>query len=518
MKQKTLWLTSAALTCGVLLTGCTGPSTTKKDSQLLHQPPHGVYYEVFVRSFADSNGDGVGDLKGLTAKLDYLQDLGIEGLWLMPINSSPSYHGYDVTDYKGVNPDYGTADDLKQLVAEAHKRHMSILLDFVVNHTSNQHPWFQQAESSPTSPYRDYYIWANSTTNTKQRGDTGQELWHGSPGNEYYAYFYEGMPDLNFDNPKVRQEITQAGQYWLKDIGIDGFRLDAAKHIYADPEPTRNVQWWQEFRKSMEEVKPDVFLVGEVWDSPYVVAPYLKGLNSTFNFDLSKVLVSAAQNESDQDLVSQLVSTRQLYEEEAGKTYIDSTFLTNHDMDRVMSQLDGNMDHAKMAASLLMTLPGDPFVYYGEEIGMEGKKPDEAIREPFLWKKDSNAPEQTHWEVSKYNSDNEQKSLEAEQSSQTSLYAHYKALIHARRSSDVLIQGDLAEVPSLHADGLLAFKRTLGDKSLLVVHNLSGKAQNVTLDPDLKSYKTTYFTTTSDAQVKSGKIALPPYSTLILQP
>ncbi|KEO82302.1 alpha-amylase family glycosyl hydrolase [Tumebacillus flagellatus] len=516
MKQTTLLLSSLALTVGIVATGCTNQSTPK-NAPLLHKPPHGVYYEVFVRSFADSNGDGVGDLKGLTQKLDYLQDLGVEGLWLMPINASPSYHGYDTTDYKAVNPTYGTADDMKQLVQEAHKRNMSVLLDFVANHTSNRHPWFQSAESSPTSPYRDYYIWATPTTNTKERGDTGQELWHGDPGNQYYAYFYDGMPDLNYDNPKVRQEIIQAGQYWLKDIGVDGFRLDAAKHIYSDPDPARNVAWWQEFRKGMEEVKPDVFLVGEIWDSPTVVAPYLKGLNSAFDFDLSKMLIAAAQSESDSNLVSQLIATRQLYAETAGKDYIDSTFLTNHDMDRTMSQLDGNVDHAKMAASLLLTLPGDPFLYYGEELGMEGKKPDEAIREPILWKKDPKAPEQTNWEYANYNTDNAAKSVEAEQASATSLYAHYRALIQARRQSDVLIRGELAEVPSIHAEGLVAFKRTLDDQSLLVVHNLSGKAQDVALDGDLKSYQNTYFASTPEAKVKSNALTMPPYSSIILQ-
>jgi glycosidase len=517
MKPLVPLLTSAALTCGVLLTGCTSDSP-KSDAKLVHKPPHGVYYEVFVRSFADSNGDGVGDLKGLTSKLDYLKDLGIEGLWLMPINSSPSYHGYDVTDYLNVNPDYGTREDLKQLVEEAHKRNISVLMDFVVNHTSTQHPWFQDAKSSPTSPYRDYYQWATPTTNTSELGDTGQQLWYGSGNNQYFAYFWEGMPDLNFDNPKVRQEIIKAGQFWLKDVGIDGFRLDAAKHIYADPDPAKNVQWWQEFRTAMEDVKKDVFLVGEVWDSPYAVAPYLKGLNSTFNFDLSKMLLTAAKGEYDPGLVSQLVTVRQMYAEEAGKGFIDSTFLTNHDMDRALSQLDDNLDHAKVAASLLLTLPGDPFVYYGEEIGMRGRKPDEGIREPMLWKKDSQAAEQTSWEISKWNSDTAAKSVEEEQAEEGSLYQHYKKLIHARRSSDILVRGDLEDVKAPQVQGAMLFKRTLDGQSLLVVQNLGGKAQQIPLGQDLASYKKTFFATTPDAKLQNGTLTLPPYATIILQP
>ncbi|PWK07005.1 alpha-amylase family glycosyl hydrolase [Tumebacillus permanentifrigoris] len=509
-------LASAALTCGVLLTGCTSDSL-KPDSKLVHKPPHGVYYEVFVRAFADSNGDGIGDLKGVTSKLDYLQDLGIEGLWLMPINASPSYHGYDVTDYMDVNPDYGTRDDLIELVKEAHKRNIAVLLDFVVNHTSTQHPWFQQAESSSTSPYREYYQWATPTTNTNELGESGQQLWYGSAPNQYYAYFWQGMPDLNFDNPKVRQEIIKAGQFWLHEIGIDGFRLDAAKHVYADADPAKNIQWWQEFRKAMEDVKKDVFLVGEVWDSPYIVAPYLKGLNSTFNFNLSKQLLDTAKGEYDPGIVSNLIDVHKLYEETAGKEYIDSTFLTNHDMDRTVSQLDDNLDHAKVAASLLLTLPGDPFVYYGEEIGLRGRKPDEGIREPMLWKKDANAAEQTHWEVSRWNADASARSVEEEQADNNSLYQHYKKLIHARRSSEVLVRGDLVDVPSLQVQGLIAFKRTLGDQSLLVLQNLSPKPQVVALGQDLSAYQKTYFSTNPDTQLKSGTLTLSPYSTIILQ-
>nr|WP_268794539.1 alpha-amylase family glycosyl hydrolase [Paenibacillus sp. DMB20] len=218
------------------------PPSSKTNVEIDEQPSD-VYYEIFVRSFYDSDGDGIGDLKGVIEKLDYLNDgnseteddLGVTGIWLMPVNPSPSYHGYDVTDYRSIHPDYGTIEDFRTLTAEAHKRGIKVIMDLVVNHTSSEHPWFKEAADDKNSEKRDWYVWAE---------DQGKEAagssaagsgnpWHEMNGTHYMGTFWSGMPDLNFDNPKVREEMKDTGKFWLEQ-GADGFRLDAAKHIYED--------------------------------------------------------------------------------------------------------------------------------------------------------------------------------------------------------------------------------------------------------------------------------------------
>ena len=192
----------------------------------------GVYYEIFVRSFADSDGDGIGDLNGVTEKLDYLQELGIDGIWLMPITASDTYHGYSVTDYVTVNPDYGTEDDLKRLLDEAHSRDMKVIMDLVINHTSINHPWFQAAKSDENSEYRDYYRWVYKTdkkdcNHLLDKSSWGDMVWHQEGDFYYYGVFGADMPDLNYNNPDVRQAAKDAAGHWL-ELGLDGFRMDAA--------------------------------------------------------------------------------------------------------------------------------------------------------------------------------------------------------------------------------------------------------------------------------------------------
>ncbi|MCS6832546.1 MAG: alpha-amylase family glycosyl hydrolase, partial [Flammeovirgaceae bacterium] len=303
--------------CFVFLMQC---QPTKDATAVLRLPidkewyKKAIFYEVFVQSFADSNGDGIGDLEGLRNRLDYLTELGITALWLMPIHPSPSYHKYDVTDYYDIHPDYGTKEDFKRLVNDAHQRGIRVVIDLVLNHTSAQHPWFEVSKKDKKNPFRDYYVWANYDSIAKEIQKKEITLdsdnltqWHAPDGNKqadeyYYGFFWSGMPDLNYDNPKVRQEVFNIGAYWLTEMGVDGFRLDAAKHIFPDDRPEDNHAWWVEFRREMEKVRPDVFLLGEVWDKTEVVAPYLKGLTSVFNFDLALAIGNAALNGKHQNL------------------------------------------------------------------------------------------------------------------------------------------------------------------------------------------------------------------------
>jgi alpha-amylase len=503
----------------VFLTGCTTPESeqpnkvvqieTIEHNELITSFPNTVFYEIFVRAFYDSTGDGIGDINGMTAKLDYLQELGIEGIWLMPIHPSPSYHGYDVTDYYDIHPDYGSLDDFKTFIAEAHERNIKVIIDLVVNHSSTQHPYFQDAISSEASPYRDWYIWADEETNLRERGEWGQPFWHGEAPNHYFSVFWGGMPDFNYYNEDVRQEMINIGKFWLEEVGVDGFRLDAAKHIFPK-QKEQNLVWWKEFRATMEEVKSDVFLVGEVWDLPQVAGPYLEdGLHSTFNFDLAEEILKAARSERGGGLVPKLIRSLTTFERYSND-FVDSTFITNHDMNRIMSELRGNEQQGQMAASILLTLPGSPFLYYGEEIGMQGAKPDEHIREPMLWYQDGGTG-QTTWITPKYDTGSDAPSVEAQLEDPNSLLNHYKTMIYLRRSQPTLLFGNVVESP-IQEQGSLAFKRVYNDEELHVIHNLTKTELTISLEDEVGEL---IFASKEEFTIENGIVTLPPYSSVI---
>lgn len=499
------------------------------------EQPSTVFYEIFVRSFYDSDGDGIGDLKGITEKLDYLNDgnpattddLGIGGIWLMPVNPSPSYHGYDVTDYRSINPDYGTLEDMQQLIEEAHKRGIKIIMDLVVNHTSKEHPWFTAAAKSHTGQYRDWYVWAEDQgrpVSGSSAAGSGNP-WHSVLGSHYMGTFWDGMPDLNFDSPEVREEMKDIGKFWLT-MGIDGFRLDAAKHIYEDlltdksaATTAKNVAWWKEFRRSLHEVNPEAYLVGEVWEnSASSVGAYLdQAFDSGFNFGLAETLINSANTEKDSGAVFTLERTYNLYANISGDAFVDATFLTNHDQNRVMSQLGDHPEHAKMAASMLLTLPGNPFIYYGEEIGMLGVKPDESIREPMRWTSEEQGAGQTTWEKGSSNLNYPGKDVASQLNDDGSLLNRYRQLNALRNEFPALRDGGIADYESGH-DGVMAFERIADTQHVLVVHNLTGESQSIELQPgrNERRYSKVLKSLPTESEWSQGKLKLPPYSTVIL--
>lgn len=491
--------------------------------------PSDTFYEVFVRAFADSNGDGIGDLNGLTDKLDYVKSLGVDGIWLMPIQTSPSYHGYDVTDYYSINPDYGTLEDFNRLLDEAHKLNIRIIMDLVVNHTSTEHPWFVDSAKDTSNKYRDWYIWASDRDGGANPADgaVGPSPWHSRGDDRYLGVFWEGMPDLNFDNPDVRKELIAIGSYWLEQ-GVDGFRLDAAKHIYGDFGSTinspavkdKNKAWWQEFRQGLNAVKPDAYLVGEVWDSTAVIGPYLdNALNSAFNFDLADRLLSIANQETAQDIGFSLSRVHEYYDKMSDGKFKDAYFLSNHDKDRVMTKLQGNMDHARMAAAMLLTMPGTPFIYYGEELGMEGAKPDEHIREPFLWFKKPGNPSETTWIASRHRGDGSA-SVESQEELPDSLLNLYRKLISWRSSEPALRGGTIASYENGNPV-VASYTRTAGDRQLLVLNNLSGQEQTLTLQVAKAqpiAFTQLALSTKDGAKLNEEVLVLPPYTTVVLKP
>lgn len=495
----------------------------------IDEQPGEVYYEIFVRAFYDSDGDGIGDFNGVTEKLDYLADLGVGGIWLMPINESPSYHGYDTTDYYAVNSDYGTIDDFKRLIDEAHKRDIKVIMDLVVNHSSKEHPWFKSALSDENSPYRNWYTIVNSDEEVSVDGAVGSNPWHKYGSLKYLGIFWEGMPDLNFDEPEVRAEMIKIGQFWLEQ-GVDGFRLDAAKHIFGDFTSTasstevqeKNKLWWQEFRLGMNEVNAEAYLIGEVWDSVTIIAPYFdQALNSAFHFDLADRLLGIAASEKDSNLAFSLRRTYGAYEKASQGTFVDAPFLSNHDQNRVMTVLNNNVDHAKMAASLLLTLPGTPYIYYGEEIGMKGAKPDEYIREPMIWYQDEKGGEgQTKWIQSRHNREAGAISVEAQLKDQQSLLYRYKQLISWRNEEPALRDGGIDEYKmSSTNDGLSAYLRVITNDRVLVVHNLSGETLSTELQASdvYGEFSQLVRTTDTNATLENSVLTVPPYSTVIIK-
>lgn len=462
---------------------CTMPQTKDLTSST-------IVYEVFVQSFRDSNGDGIGDLQGLISKLDYIQDLGANAVWIMPVHPSPSYHKYDVADYYNIHPDYGTMDDMDDLIRELHRRDMKLILDFVVNHTSTLHSWFVASDSSETSLYHDYYVWRdydsvqdeiNKKTTTFDSDNITQ--WH--PGKKdkdhYYGFFWKGMPDLNFDNPEVREEIYKIGQFWI-DKGVDGFRLDAAKHIYPDDRFDDTRKFWEEFTERMRSVKSDLMIIGEVWSDSATLATLFKGLPSLFNFELTKAIPHLLNTLDIQNFISTYSSISAAYKS-AGLPYVDAILLSNHDMKRIRSTLMGDISKSKLAASILLTLPGIPYIYYGEEIGMLGEKPDQHLREPFLWGDDNF--DNKSWIEPTHSKAPNVEPLTSQITTAQSIFNHYKSWIQLRKTYPCIETGELEFVPTDVPD-MLSYTLTSSKEKVQVMHNISNKAFDVHLPKGAK--------------------------------
>jgi glycosidase len=435
-----------------------------------------VFYEVFVRSFSDSDGDGIGDLEGLISKLGYLDDLGVTALWLMPIAQSPSYHGYDATDYYTVEADYGTNQDFQDLVAAAHERDIEVIVDLVLNHTSNEHPWFRESAEGADAPIRDWYVW--NDTDTGQTGAFGAPVWHPLGGAYYFGFFWEGMPDLNYRNPQVTEQMYDVARFWLEDMGADGFRLDAIRHLieqdgnFYSTDATHD--WlvaWDDF---LDGVDRQTLTVGEVWDTTSMVAPYVTDdeVDLAFEFDLAEALLRSINAGDPTAFSEQLADVLRAYP--PGQF---APFLTNHDQDRVMSQLGGGPEgvaKAKLAASALLTLPGVPFLYYGEEIGMVGVKPDEMIRSPMQWDATQHAGFTTATPWQPVNHDYPDVNVATQQADPDSLLRHYQRLLSARHEHPALSIGALQALES-SCPGVIAVLRTTPDSTdtVLVMLNFT---------------------------------------------
>ena len=439
-----------------------------------------VCYEVFVRSFKDSDGDGIGDLQGLIQKLDYIndgnpssqRDLGARCIWLMPIAASPTYHGYDATDYYRVEHEYGTNDDFRQLVREAHRRGIRVLVDMVLNHASNDHPYFKDALMDPASPYRSWFRW--SPTKPDVKGPWGQEVWHKSPMRDeyYYGVFWSGMPDLNYENPAVREEAKRIATFWLREMGADGFRLDAIPYLVEDGNDgltgtAGTHQLLREYAAHVRSVAPGAYTIGEVYDSTGAMLPYYPDqLDAHFAFDASDAILATVREGSAARLLPPFLRLQRALPAERW-----SPFLRNHDQPRTMTVLQGDIARAKVAATLLLTLPGLPYVYYGEEIGMSGDKPDPRLRTPMHWTRGRAVGFTTGVPWEPLPPDSLTANVEAQEQDPGSLLNLHRRLIHLRAANSALGSGLL--LPLTASNGAVAaYLRRDGDHAVLVVANV----------------------------------------------
>ncbi len=593
-----------------------------------------ISYQLLIYSFADANGDKYGDLKGITEKLDYLQSLGVKAIWLSPIHPAMSYHGYDVTDYTAVNPQYGTQDDFDRLIAEAHQRDIKIYLDYVMNHTGKNHPWFVDAKSSPESAHRDYYIfsqdpqadiragkiamiesngynagewfpttsedseisgvykfvldWSNAskptvtvteadaadvdaknpdastngakylyygndicqkfydkgnniyeltvdfksswgflirTSNTTWENGTkygaaskSDKLKLGTPftlNNStaadilfesmnlwyYHSHFYtDWFADLNYGpvekavSSPVYKAITDAAKGWI-DRGVDGFRLDAVKHIYHNAASDENPRFLKMFYDDMNTYykqkghTDDIYIVGEVLSGSSEVAPYYAGLPALFEFDFWYRLEWAINNNTGCYFAKDILSYQDKY---AGyrQDYIEATKLSNHDEDRSASKLGKSLAKEKLAAAVLLTGPGEPYIYYGEELGIYGlkEKGDEYVRSPMLWGDNYTTSYTDKVDAGVASSI---KSVAEQKADAASLLNTYLTFTKLRNTYPALAQGTMSRHGQYNdsntaAKSIAAWYMTKGDEKMLVIHNFGNSTVQLSLSDKIE--------------------------------
>lgn len=485
------------------------------------------YYEIFVYSFYDSDGDGIGDLNGVTQKLDYIQDMGFNGIWLMPVFQSTTYHKYDITDYMQIDSEYGSTEDMQNLIEECHKRGIRIILDFVMNHTSSQHLWFTQAceylEQLPRGaepdekecPYVGYYHFAN-----EQKQDYYQVKntdWY------YEGVFWSEMPDLNLENEQLRAELEQIASYWI-GMGIDGFRMDAAMH-FEENDATTNTEilnWFYEYCLSQN---PDFYMVSEVWANEATVADYYaSGTPSMFNFDLAdkegKLIKAARGTYKAANLVQSMLKYQTDF---AAKNpdYIDAPFITNHDMGRVANALRNDPDDLKMAGGLLMTLSGNPFVYYGEEIGMSsaGTK-DENKRLPFIWSDTDTTGMTKGPKDAEAGITSAFAGVEEQQADSDSILNYYKRALRLRNENPELARGTIEAVEALCDGHQAVITKTWEDSTIAVVYNTSDEAIEVKLTGSAIDFMAIrgYLTLHGEAiTLENGVLTMPAQSICIMK-
>ena len=452
-----------------------------------------TWYEIFVYSFCDTNGDGIGDLNGVISKLDYLESLGVNGIWLMPIHPSNSYHKYDVIDYFDIDPDYGTTYDFENLLAECKKRDIKVIMDLVINHSSTLHEWFTiTAEYLRELPegeqpnvedceYFDYYNWS------KEKKTGYSKL----GGTDYYyeCQFSYGMPDLNLSNENLRSSLTNVMRYWL-DMGVDGFRVDAAKEFYTG-NVEKNIEAMNWLYSTAASLKEDVYMVGEAWTDFSTISSYYKsGFLSFFNFpfaDSGGKITTTVRNMGNANMIPSYAKALQAAHEsfyESNPNYIDAPFLSNHDMGRIFGFASGEEHKIKLSGAMNVLMSGSCFIYYGEEIAMPGSGNDPSKRAPMYWNQLRTDGTTTPYKECVLPAEYPYGSLEDQINDPGSIYNYYREVIAIRNALPVISHGVTTEEVALNVGCISAQRKTWNDQECIILMNINTEAAQV----DLSAY------------------------------
>lgn len=489
-------------------------------------------YEIFVRSFYDSNNDGIGDLKGVESKLPYLNTLGIKTIWLLPIHPASTYHGYDVTDYYDVHPDYGTLEDFDSLVAKAKEYNMDIMIDMVLNHTSKSHPWFKQSyedfvnNNTASDSKKDYYNWIDSNRNGYHK---------------YNDYYYEGqfnssMPDLNLDADVVRNEIDNICKFWIEEHGVKGFRLDAVKYYYGQGDITKNNEFLSWLEETTHKYDSSFYMVGEAWYSANtsINEYYNSTCDSFFKFTSSAEgygddsLILMAKGFVNANKFGNAIEASEADIKKKNPNGYYSYFLTNHDMDRASTYLWDEIS-AKMGASLLALMPGTPYMYYGEEIYLKGQRntsPDDGSdvrrRLPMIWSETDKTGECKFPETNRpdlMNNEQVKEGVYDLEKENLSLLNHYKKVINMRNKYPFMKHGIFENMTyTLNTDltHVLAYKVSLNDEGIYVIHNFDEEKAVVSTEK-MGSQILDYISVSGIKPVlKNNQLTIGSYSTVII--
>lgn len=491
------------------------------------------YYEIFVRSFNDTNFDGVGDLNGVTTKLDYIKDLGYTGIWLMPINQSPSYHKYDVSNYYEVDPKYGTINDLKNLINECHKRGIKLIIDLVLNHSSLDNEYFKKATSAynkykkgltlteEEETYKDFYVFYDNKSDIP-----GGVTAYKAQGYDFYyeANFSSNMPEFNCDSTSVKNEFKKIIKYYL-DMGLDGFRLDAVKYFYFNNN-TKCIDFLSQINTWVKDINPKAYIVGECWDGKSTIQNYYNsGCDSFFNFSQSTSYGNSSgvlngTNPEGRGINLYYNSLIENYNI-SGKTGIPAPFIDNHDMPRYtyISDITKN----KFTFALLAMMNGTIFSYYGDEVGLYGSnsnnKPDENVRIPIKWgdftNPDCSALQGTTETIYPYPTVLEQ--IE----DKNSILNYYKKVLLIRNQNPEIARGEIKLIEKDKETTKLFISKTYNDSEIGILFNFS---ETNILNIDYKTYGYTkvvgQIVIDSNQYVgekNDGSIILPPYSIVIFR-
>ncbi len=525
---------SFILMSSLLFTGCSSANSTANGLNYEVRELNTIddhyrnYYEVFVYSFCDSNGDGIGDLKGVEEKLDYISDLGFNGIWLMPIMPSTTYHKYDVTDYMDIDSEYGSMDDFDSLISACHEKGINVIIDLPINHTSSSHPWFQEAVSFLSEhadeteedmdisacPYVEYYHFSN----TPESGYTNIEgtSWY------YESQFWSEMPDLNLENESVRAELEEVADFWM-DHGVDGFRMDAVKEfVSGNTDVNTEILSW--FSNYVHTKDPNSYIVCECWTDQNTYARYYQsGVDSMFDFAFSgrEGVISMAVNgqKSASSYANRMEEEEALYSS-YNEAYINAPFYTNHDLARSASYYSGENSEAqvKIAQAMNILMGGNVFVYYGEELGMKGSGKDENKRAPMQWSSDPDLDGMCTGPIDMDNIEMKYGSYEEQKDDDASIYRYVKEALEIRNTNPEIARGETIFLEQDSSDEIFAYAKDYEGSKVYVIGNLSAETVETsveTFDPSALSVSGELYTGEETAAYQDDILTMPAYSILV---